>query len=122
MLLVVLEVIYKTKKYSASLSKTTSIVNGVSVAWFLFLTILNRKTQVATWFVCPSLTALSYYYFAFVDYDGSNVSIFYKVIVGISMTFFFLVVLSESWIISTLVYAPFLSYFMWKTGKDMIES
>jgi hypothetical protein len=115
-LLVVLEIIYRAVKHSNSLSITTSIVNGVSVLWFLILTFLNRKTRIATWLVCPSLTAFSYYYFAFVDYDSSSATIFYKVIVGITMTFLFLVLLNESWIISTVVYVPFLVYFMHKTG------
>jgi hypothetical protein len=119
-LLVAIEVIYRVVKHSDALSLTTSIVNGSTLAWFILLTILNRRTRVATWLVCPSLTAFSYYYFAFVDYDGSDASIFYKVIVGISMTFFYLVVLNESWVFSTSVYIPFLVYFMLITGNDMI--
>jgi len=70
--------------------------------------------------VCPSLIAYAYYYFAFVDYDSSNTSIFYKVIVGITLTFFFLVILNEFWLLSTLIYIPFLSYFMYVTGNDMV--
>ena len=121
-LLITLEVIYRVVQKSNSYPMSTTIVNGVAVAWFLFLTILNRKTKVATWLVCPSLIAYSYYYFAFVDYDNSNTTIFYKVIVGITMTFFFLVILNESWLISTLVYIPFLCYFMYVTGNSMVEN
>ena len=121
-LLITLEVIYRAVQKSNSYSMSTSIVNGVAVAWFLFLTILNRKTKVATWLVCPSLIAYSYYYFAFVDYDNSNTTIFYKVIVGITMTFFFLVILNESWLISTIVYIPFLCYFMYVTGNSVVEN
>ena len=109
-------------KHSDSLSISTSVVNAVAVAWFLFLTFLNRKKRVATWLVCPSLIAFSYYYFAFVDYDGSSGTIFYKVIVGITMTFFFLVILNEFWLFSTIVYIPFLCYFMYVTGNNMVES
>lgn len=72
--------------------------------------------------MCPSLTALSYYYFTFVDYDQSSSTIFYKVIVGITMTFLFLVLLNESWFISTIVYVPFLAYFMVVTGEVMVKN
>lgn len=82
---------------------------------------MNTKSKLATWLVCPSLTAFSYYYFAFVDYDSSSTTIFYKVIVGITMNFMFLVLLNESWIISTVVYVPFLVYFMFKTGNDIVD-
>jgi len=121
-LLVTLEIIYRVIKHSDTLAISTSVVNGVSVAWFLLLTILNRKTRFATWLVCPSLTALSYYYLTFVDYDSSSATIFYKVIVGITMTFLYLVLLNESWVVSTIVYVPFLIYFMYVTGKNMVEN
>lgn len=121
-LFVVLEIIYRGVKHTGSLAISTSIVNGCSVVWFLLLSILNLKTRVASWLVCPSLTALSYYYVAFVDYDSSSATIFYKVIVGITMTFLYLVLLNESWLISTIVYIPFLVYFMHVTGNDMVEN
>lgn len=94
-LLITLEIIFRAVKHSDSYPISTTIVNAATLAWFIVLTLLNKKTRIASWLVCPSLTAFSYYYFTFVDYDGSSATIFYKVIVGISMTFFFLVILNE---------------------------
>lgn len=70
--------------------------------------------------MCPVLTVFGFYYFAVIDYDGSVVSIYYTLIVGITSTFFILVVFNESWILSSIVYAPLLAYYMKKTGDDMV--
>jgi len=77
----------------------TEIVNGVALLLSIILTILTRKFSSATWFVCPLLTIFVFYYLTFVDYDGVNTSIFYTLVIGITITFFLLVVLSEQWII-----------------------
>lgn len=98
----------------------THIVNGVSVLVFFLLWILVHKFAICTWFVCPLLTAYSFYYFAIVDYDETAVSIYYTLIVGITSTFFILVIFNEAWLLSSLVYAPLLAYYMHKTGKDMV--
>jgi len=83
------------------------------------LTVLVRKTPCATWFVCPALTALVFYYLAIVDYDGTSTSIYYTMVVGITSSIFLVVVFNEVWLLSFAVYAPMLSYYMWKTGVDM---
>jgi len=101
-------------------STQTHVVNVVAVVVFFVLWLLVRKWAVASWFVCPCLTAFAYYYFAMVDYDGSVVSIYYTLIVGITSTFFILVIFNESWLLSTIVYAPLLAWYMKKTGDDMI--
>jgi hypothetical protein len=98
----------------------THIVNGAATFVFFVLWLLVRKYAVCSWFVCPLLTAYAFYYFAMVDYDGSVVSIYYTMIVGITSTYFILVVFNESWLLSTVVYAPLLGYYMWKTGEDMV--
>lgn len=95
-------------------------MNGVATFVFFALWLLAKKWAVASWFVCPCLTAFAYYYFAIVDYDGSVVSIYYTLVVGITSTFFILVLFNESWLLSTIVYAPLLAYYMKKTGDDMI--
>jgi len=73
----------------------TEIVNGVALLVSIILTILTRKFSTATWFVCPLLTIFVFYYITFVDYDGVNTSIFYTLLIGITISFFLLVVLSE---------------------------
>ena len=100
----------------------THIINGVATGVFFALWLLVRKFAICSWFVCPLLTAFTFYYFAFLDYDGSVMSIYYTLIVGITSTYFILVVFNENWVLSTLTYAPFLAYYMYKTGKDMVGS
>ena len=99
-----------------TLNMVTEIVNGSALLLFIIFTLLTRKFSVATWFVCPLLTIFVFYYLAFVDYDGVNTSIFYTLVIGITVSFFLLVILTEQWLISSLVYAPCLAYFMYKTG------
>lgn len=110
-----LELLYRVYEYGELDSKTittTTIVNVVAVVIYLILTFMMRCTIVASWFVCPTLTALTYYYFAFVDYDATDVSIYYSTIAGITVTFFLLIVFNEVWLFSTIVYAPMLVIFM----------
>ena len=97
----------------------THIVNGSGVFVFFLLWVLVRKYAICSWFVCPLLTAFAFYYFAIVDYDGTAISIYYTMIVGITSSLFILVMFNESWLISTVVYAPLLAYYMYKTGDDM---
>ena len=99
-----------------TLNMVTEIVNGSALLLFVIFTVLTRKFSVATWFVCPLLTIYVFYYLAFVDYDGVNTSIFYTLVIGITVSFFLLVIFTETWLMSTGVYAPMLVYFMWKTG------
>lgn len=98
----------------------THYVNLASALGFLILWLLVKRVFFFTMLVCPLLTCLAFYYFAMVDYDGSTASIYYTTIVGITSSLFLLIVFSEQWFISTLTYAPLLTYYMWKTGKDMV--
>ena len=97
----------------------THIVNGCGVFVFFLLWVLIRKFAICSWFVCPLLTAFAFYYFAIVDYDGTAISIYYTMIVGITSSLFILVMFNESWLLSTIVYAPLLAYYMYKTGDDL---
>ena len=97
----------------------THIVNGGGVFVFFLLWVLIRKFAICSWFVCPLLTAFAFYYFAIVDYDGTAISIYYTMIVGITSSLFILVMFNESWLLSTVVYAPLLAYYMYKTGDDL---
>ena len=97
----------------------THIVNGGGVFVFFLLWVLIRKFAICSWFVCPLMTAFAFYYFAIVDYDGTAISIYYTMIVGITSSLFILVMFNESWLLSTVVYAPLLAYYMYKTGDDL---
>ena len=116
--LIVLETVGGEDTYKGE--TMTHVVNGVAVVVFFLLWLLVKYFAICTWFVCPLLTAYAYYYFAFVDYDGSVVSIYYTLIVGITSTFFILVIFNEAWLLSTVIYAPLLAYYMYKTGEDMV--
>ena len=98
----------------------TNIVNIAALLTFGILSCLVRCSHIASWFVCPCITTICFYYFAWVDYDGTNVSIYYTMIVGISTSFFILIIFNEVWIISTAVYTPLLAFYMWQTGTDMV--
>ena len=98
---------------------STHIVNGCGVFVCFLLWVLIRKYAICSWFVCPLLTAFAFYYFAIVDYDGTAISIYYTMIVGITSSLFILVMFNESWLLSTVVYAPLLAYYMYKTGDDL---
>ena len=95
-------------------------MNGAAAGIFFLLWVFVAKFTICSWFVCPLLTAYAFFYFAIVDYDESIVSIYYTLIVGITCTYFILVVFNENWLLSTVVYSPLLAYYMWKTGDDMV--
>lgn len=71
--------------------------------------------------MCPSLIVIVFYYITWIDYDTTNVSIYYKTILGITICYFLLVVFNEAWFLTTIVYSPFCIYFMYKSGVDMLE-
>lgn len=94
-LLITIEIAYRGAKLGL-LDNSTSIVNTVAVVFFLFLCLLNKKNHIlATWLVCPGLTALIFYYVDFVDFDNSSLSILYKMVIGITLSFFLLIFFNE---------------------------
>ena len=119
-LLVAIEVIYRVLKM-AEPNDVTTIVNSCAVAWFIFLTLVSRCYVWMTKLVCPTLIALVFYYIIWVEYDEIMVTIFYKTMVGITILFFLLVIFNEAWLLTCLVYWPFVCYFMYKSGEDMLR-
>lgn len=112
-----------TLEQSADGYKQDIMTHGVNIACtvlYLLLWLILRRAYFAAYLVCPLLTAYSFYYFAFVDYDGSSLSIYYTMIVGITSSFFILIIFNESWVLSSLVYSPMVCYYMYKTGIDMV--
>jgi len=59
------------------LSILTSVVNWVAFGIFLVLSLLVRKFTFPIYLVCPLLTLLSYYYFAFVDFQRSAAVLYF---------------------------------------------
>ena len=107
-------------KRVAQITSLTLLVNWVILAWFLLLTLLLRYCNQTTWFVCPSLTLLVFYYFAVIDNNPETVSTFFLNTVGITVSFFIMICLTEVWLISFAVYCPVLTYYLWAQGRDMI--
>jgi len=69
-LAIVMEIIYRALDYG----KITYVTTGINWGAFGLLAILSliirRKHMIwSSWLVCPLLTMLAYYYFAFVDYQ-----------------------------------------------------
>jgi hypothetical protein len=63
----ILEILFRSMNYGDQ-TVATSIINwGVSFI-FVGMAILIRHFIWVSWLVCPLLTLLAYYYFAFVDY------------------------------------------------------
>jgi len=74
---------------------------------------------MAHWAVCPLLTILVFYYLIMVDYEGSIRQIYLSSVLGITASFFVLVFFSEVWLISSLVFAPLIGFYLWKTSHSL---
>ncbi len=83
---------------------------------------LVRYSKVVSWFICPALTGLAFYYFAFLDYSQDNVSTVFAIVVAMNTCYFILAMFNEVWLISTSVYAPLLLIYMIKMGDDFTGS
>jgi hypothetical protein len=100
-----LEVLYRLLEMG-QVDAMNSLVNGSCVALLILLAILVRCWYGFCCLVNPVLTCFALYFIAELDYDGVNVSIYYSVVVGITISFFFLVYFNEIWLVSTVIYAP----------------
>lgn len=49
-------------------------------------------------------------------------TILYRLIIGFTISLFLVVIFNESWMVSTLVYLPCLSYYMYRTGYTLLGS
>ncbi len=71
-----LEIMYRALSYG-EISISTSIINwGVFVS-FVVLSIVVRKLIFTSFLICPLLTGLAFYYFAFLEFDNNEATIFY---------------------------------------------
>jgi len=114
-----LEVMYRVLDMG-DLPLYMTIVNWSFFLIFILIACLHSRWTWMHTLVSPGLTAIIFLYLSFLDYDYTMASIYYSLIVGFVISFFILVVFNESWIMSTIVYAPCLSYYMYKTGKDLL--
>jgi hypothetical protein len=97
-------------------------MNWTSFVLLVMIAVCHSRCAILHIFVCPILTCLAMLYISYVDYDYTMQSVYYSNIVGIVVTYFILIVFNESWIISTLTYTPLMSYYMYKTGNDLLKA
>ena len=67
------EVVYRVILEDEEITTLTTAINWGCFAAFLVLAILVRFLWWTSWFVCPILTALTYYYFAYIDFERTEV-------------------------------------------------
>ena len=110
-------------KTSANRDKLQGHISQVNVLFVILLALLScmvRCSHVACWFVSPLLTCISFFYFAFLEYEPDNVSQVFTVISCISVSYFIAVIFSEVWLISTAVYLPLIAFYMAELGDGFI--
>ena len=99
----------------------TSIVNWTISIIFLIFSFLIRKFNYVHWLVCPLLTVFTFYYVTINDYEGSVMGIFTTSCFGLTALLYILAMFSEVWLLSTLTFAPLISYYMYKTSQSLQE-
>ena len=97
----------------------TSIINVVAIVSFLIILLVNRCHYIATWFICPVLTGLTFYYCSWARPDEANTTAIFTLIVATMTCMLICIQFSECWLISTAVFMPCLAFKMWKTGLGM---
>jgi hypothetical protein len=98
----------------------TTNINWIFTIMFFILTIIIRYCSAfPCWFVCPALTALGFYYFAVIDFDPEQTTVYYIMVIGINLSYFTLIIFNEVWLISSSLYTPMLAFFLWKTGRNL---
>ena len=108
----------RNRSTDQKLGDTVNFVNIGATLLFALLSWLVRFSTVASWFICPAITSLAFYYFAFLEYNQGNVATIFTIVVAMNTCYFILVMFNEVWLISTSIYAPLLAYYMWKMGRD----
>lgn len=115
-----LEVYYRAMAADGELSSYISCVNGAASLVFLCITCFHNRFKLLHSVICPCLTVLVFMYLSFVDYDYTLGSIYYSLIIGFTLAYFILVVFNERWLVSTVFFAPSLTWYMYQTGMDLL--
>ena len=114
-------IIMYTIRNRANMDAIADTVGYVSLAATLVFVLFScavRCSSVVSWFICPVMTGLMFYYFAFLEYTRDSVSSVFAVIVATQVSLFIVVLFNEVWLISTAVYAPLFAYYLFKMGSD----
>ena len=117
-----LEVIYRLNFFHAGeIALSTSVVNWTVTFTFFVFCFLIKKFNYLHMLVCPVITVFVFYYVTINDYDGSVMGIFTTSCFGLTTLLYVLVMFSEVWLLSTLTFAPLISYYMYKTSQTLKE-
>jgi hypothetical protein len=78
-LAVAIEVLYRVLRVTdlGELQLVTSAINWAYFGLFLLLSCLIRRWAWPSWLVCPLLTLIVFYYFAFVDFQRSAAVLYF---------------------------------------------
>jgi hypothetical protein len=77
LLAIAMEVIYRVEKYG-DITIATSAINWSCLVAFIALAVLVHFIWWSCWFICPILTCLTYYYFAYIDYDRTSGIVYFR--------------------------------------------
>jgi hypothetical protein len=116
-------VIYRGLKLAdpnGELSWITSVVNWGYLVLFIVLSLLIRRWTWPSWLVCPLLTLLVFYYFAFVDFQRTAAVLYFTLVIAFTTAFLFVVIFNEQWIVSTLAFGLAITVLMKRIGMDLL--
>jgi len=114
-----LEVLKRGPNNSSTHTILTTYVNIFAILACLVMSIAVRYKHSVSWFICPVLTLVSFYYVTVVDLEDSNIATRFTLAIGVTLAFLLLCLFNEVWLISTATYAPLITYFLWLEGSDM---
>ena len=121
-LAIVIEVVYRGAALE-SILPATSIINWVVCIFFIFLSLAMRKYEQRwpMYLICPILTLISFYYYAFHDMERTTAAIYYLIMIQVTTHFLFLVALSETWVLSLLTFAATITVFLDRVGVLLLS-
>jgi len=71
--------------------------------------------------VCPLLTLLVFYYFTYFDFDrNSATTLYFLILIEISTNFLLLVLFSECWLVTSIVFGVAHVVFQYRLGVEML--
>ncbi len=121
-LAIVVEIIYRGAAV-ATILPATSIINWVVCFLFVMLTVLMRRFEIQwpMYIICPLLTLLSFYYYAFHDLQRTTAAIYYLIMIQVTTHFLFLAVFSEAWLLSLATFTATITVFLNRVGVELLS-
>ena len=76
-LAVAIEVLYRVQGLG-EITIVTSAINWGCLVAFIVLAVLVRFIWWTSWFMCPILTLLTYYYFGYIDFERDEGIVYFR--------------------------------------------